>query len=168
MSQLALFQSARQCVPDDEWYTPDHVLTPVREALGGTIAWDLASCSLANKRVKAEKFFSLENPFQDNHQSEPWQDSFWANPPFTQMAEFAAIVASYSKKRGVLLANANTSVEWFHTLANDCDSMGLTKGRISFLSPNRGTGSNRTGQVLFFWNVDEKLFKNLCTLIKVC
>jgi ParB family chromosome partitioning protein len=60
-----------------EWYTPSKYVEAARQVLG-EIELDAASCELANKWVKADKYFSIE----DNSLWQMWQaKTVWLNPP---------------------------------------------------------------------------------------
>jgi hypothetical protein len=80
-------REVRHSMDTDWWFTPEWVLDGAREALGGEIDLDPASCALANESVRARVFFSAE----DNGMTKPWADHeafahddvvrCWHNPP---------------------------------------------------------------------------------------
>lgn len=51
--------SARHLSESVEWYTPPEIVEPARELLGG-IELDPASCEVANRGVRADRFFTRE------------------------------------------------------------------------------------------------------------
>ena len=62
-----------------EWFTPEPILDFAREVLG-EIDVDPASCEEANERVKAKRYFSIENPAPSVWVDEDHQTVF-LNPP---------------------------------------------------------------------------------------
>lgn len=62
----------------NEHFTPEYIIEAAREALGGVIELDPASCAEANERVKAKKFYGAG---QDFH-SASWRcNTMLLNPP---------------------------------------------------------------------------------------
>lgn len=61
----------------NEHFTPPEVCELAREALGGTIDLDPASCAQANTIVRARRFYARE----DNGLSLPWAGTVFLNPP---------------------------------------------------------------------------------------
>lgn len=61
-----------------EHYSPPDVVEAARAALGGSIELDPASSNLANRTVRAERIFTIE----DDALFKPWNArSLWLNPP---------------------------------------------------------------------------------------
>lgn len=71
--------SALHSVTSSEWFSPEPICNAAREAMGGEIDLDPASCSVANRLVKAKKFYSLKNG-QDGLRL-PWRGRVFHNPP---------------------------------------------------------------------------------------
>ena len=152
----------QQCrTKKDEWYTPNYILETVRGAMDGQISWDLASCEKANRIVKAHSFFSKEDPFQ-NDQRKTWIVDFWCNPPFSEIKEFAPIIARNAVK-GAVITNANTSSSWWQELANSADSIVFLSKRVSFLNSEtlEPITGNPAGQTLFLWRLRTQYFAHL-------
>ncbi len=135
----------------DEWYTPDDWLELVRQALGGGIDLDPASCAKAQNRVRARRWYGKK----DDGLSRKWHGRVFLNPPFSQplCSEFIAkLIAEHEAgrvKAAIVLLNASTDTRWFHDLAHRYTFL-LTAGRIAFLdSRGKPVEGNRVGQVLF-------------------
>ena len=60
-----------------EYYTQEYIIDLAQEVLG-VIDLDPASCSLANKVVRANNIFTIE----DDGLSKPWFGNVWMNHPF--------------------------------------------------------------------------------------
>lgn len=71
--------SAVHSCDSSSWYTPPEIVDAAREALGGRIDLDPASCAVANKIVKADRFYSLEA--REDGLSIPWDGRIFLNPP---------------------------------------------------------------------------------------
>ena len=69
---------------DDEYYTPVEIVEATRKALGGKIDLDPASCELAQKTVKAEKYYTID----DDGLSKEWSGYVFLNPPFSPYEGF--------------------------------------------------------------------------------
>lgn len=75
---------------NNESYTPPQIITPAREALGGDIDLDPASCSFANDVVRARYYFDEQDNglrrlwFDEGrtvHEKEPYSCTVFLNPP---------------------------------------------------------------------------------------
>jgi site-specific DNA-methyltransferase (adenine-specific) len=65
-----------------EWYSPNAVLTLVRQVIGGEISLDPASCPEANKMVRAQRIFTQA----DDGLAQDWTaPSVFLNPPFARI-----------------------------------------------------------------------------------
>lgn len=60
-----------------ERYTKPREIEPVRAALGGVIDLDPCSCELANRNVRAKRYFSAG----DDGLRRDWGGRVWVNPP---------------------------------------------------------------------------------------
>jgi ParB family chromosome partitioning protein len=61
----------------NEWYTPSVYIEAAR-AVMGSIELDPASCEVANRTVKATRYYSKE----DDGLSKEWYGHVWLNPPY--------------------------------------------------------------------------------------
>lgn len=101
MTAVSSAQSAKHSDATVEHYTPKAIIDAAREAMGGRIDLDPASCLEANRAlVQARGFYSEK----DNGLLRPWQGNVWLNPPGGALDE--NLVA---KKNGRL---SSTKVWW--------------------------------------------------------
>ncbi len=61
----------------NEWYTPARYVEVAREVMG-SIDLDPASCELANRTVKAIRYYTQ----RDNGLAKEWHGNVWLNPPY--------------------------------------------------------------------------------------
>lgn len=119
---------------NNEWYTPAEFCESARLVMN-EITLDPASCKMANKQVKAMKFFTAE---QDGL-TKNWHGSVWLNPPYGQ-----PLIADFCKKmidewrsgrvnHAIVLVNNATETGWFQSLLSECTAVCFKAGRIRFL-----------------------------------
>lgn len=60
----------------NDWYSPPWVVDAVR-AVVGEFDLDPASCEVANRVVRADRYYTVE----DNGLALPWEGQVWCNPP---------------------------------------------------------------------------------------
>lgn len=82
MRNLALLPQPENVLPfpvkSNEWFTPACYIEAAREVMDG-IDLDPASCELANRTVKAARYFTEK---QDGLKQE-WGGRMWLNPPYS-------------------------------------------------------------------------------------
>jgi phage N-6-adenine-methyltransferase len=146
---------------NNEWYTPAAYIEKARRVLGG-IHLDPASCSFAQKTVKATHFFTEA----ENGLAQPWRGSVWLNPPYAQPAieQFInKLVLGFDRGRGpvdaaILLTNNSTDTTWFYQAAEASSAICFTKGRIRFETEAGEAGSPVQGQAFFYFGGDIQPF----------
>jgi hypothetical protein len=147
-----------------EWYTPPEYLDLVREVLG-EIDLDPASSAVANRTVKAKRFYTAE---QDGLR-QPWSGRVFCNPPYGgAQRDFAArLVEEYGEDRireAVLLLNANAiETAWFRPLWGH--TLCFVYGRINFLGPAKGKHGSTHGTVLVYLGPSWKKFAEVFSAI---
>ena len=145
-----------------EWFTPPHIVEAVREVFGGAIDLDPASNLEANKIIRAEKFFTIE----DDALSHEWHGKIFLNPPYSRSL-LPRFVQKLRTERimqhvdeAIILTNAATETEWFEQLAAIATGFCFPRGRIKFIRPD-GTASDQPtfGQVVTYVGCrNEKFF----------
>jgi phage N-6-adenine-methyltransferase len=127
----------------NEWFTPAKYIEAARAVMGG-IDLDPASCELANKTVKAAKYYTKN----DNGLTYPWYGRVWLNPPYGRIHNSGAsvirmfitkLVDEYkigSVKQAILLTTVQTNSTWFQLLWNY--PLCFTSHRVAFLKPING------------------------------
>ncbi|SRR6266581_2164730 len=105
----------------NEWYTPSKYIEAAREVMG-SIDLDPASCELANRTVKATRYYDIRT----NGLDKPWHGNIWLNPPFGKVHNKSGIRIFTNKlieeyragrtKQAVLLGTSDCDASWFHPL----------------------------------------------------
>ncbi len=145
-----------------EWYTPAHYLDAVREVLG-KIDLDPASNSLANKAVRAIKFFTSK----DNGLTQQWHGRVFMNPPYGRTdgggslaGEFCTKAISEYKQGNItdciILVNSLHSQKWQEDFYEH--TVCFVDHRIQFVSGDGEENKNPTFQNIFIYlgtNVDQ-------------
>ena len=143
----------------NEWYTPAEYIEVAREVLE-IIDVDPASSSLANKTVKATKYFTSE----DDGLTESWVGKVWMNPPYAQPLIYQFIeklcreVEDGNVSAAIVLTNDSTDTAWFQRASSLAAAICFTKKRICFVSPEGEKGSPLQGQAFFYFGRDIKRF----------
>ena len=144
---------------ENEWYTPDEYLEAARRVLGG-IDLDPASSEIANQRVKAKRFFTID----DDGLARDWAGKVWMNPPYSQphIRLFAEkLVDEFQAGRvseAIALTHNYTDTAWFHIMAQACTAICFTRGRIGFLSPEGKKAAPTQGQAFFYFGTHPDRF----------
>lgn len=144
---------------DFEWYTPPEYLDLARRVLGA-IDLDPASCARAQENVGAATFYNQA----DDGLSKEWEGRVWLNPPYAHpaIANFVdKLIGEYLAGRAreaILLTNSSSDTGWFHAAAGAASGICLTKGRISFLSPDRQIAPPKQGQAFFYFGPNAARF----------
>ena len=140
-----IMQSGRQ-----EWYTASRIVDAAREALGGAIDLDPASCAAANEVVQATNIFTAA----DDGLTRDWHGRVWLNPPFKRgVCELfiAKLVSEPCVDAWVCLVSNTTESRWGHRLLNAADVVCFPNERLSFYGPDAHPAKNGkplTGQMI--------------------
>lgn len=141
---------------NNEWYTPAEYIEAAREAMG-SIDTDPASNDIANKVVKAEKYFTIET----DGLSHDWHGNVWMNPPYSSdlITKFIEKLKEQRKnyEQAIILVNNATETQWFYEIVKIASAVCFPKSRVKFYMPDGKTGAPLQGQaVLYVGNNAEK------------
>ena len=142
-----------------EWYTPTEYLDAARKALG-EIDLDPASSVIAQKRVKAKKYYTLE---QDGL-SKQWAGRVFLNPPYSSnlVGRFTGRLCDSFESghvpAAILLVNNATETTWFQCAAEIAVAICFPKGRIKFIDEQGNSGSPLQGQAILYFGKAVKRF----------
>jgi ParB family chromosome partitioning protein len=137
---------------DPEWYTPAAYIEASRRVLG-EIDLDPASTRIAQKTVKAKRFFSLES----DGLAQKWKGNVFLNPPYTadKVAAFVDKLCEHVSARDVsaaiLLVNNATETRWFQQALRLATAICFPEGRLRFLGEDGPKGSPLQGQALLYF-----------------
>ncbi len=101
---------------DTEYYTPIEIIEAARIVMG-VIDLDPASSAIANKRVRATKYYTKE----DDGLKQFWEGNIWLNHPFGRQLNQLWIGKlldqyPYNAKQFINITFAATSEKWFKPL----------------------------------------------------
>ena len=172
----------------NEWLTPPEYIEEIREVLGG-ISLDPASNEIANRIVKATRYFTIE----DDGLSMEWRcDSLFVNPPYGKtgaksnqeiwarklMEEFL-----YTRTQSaIILTRVVAGYVWFDNLFHKVrPPVCITEGRIAFIKPEwvnedgsvtrprKGAGRSKVASAFWYFGMDwgkfEKVFSKIGRVI---
>lgn len=166
ITQAGLLNIAKGChvsanSGENEWYTPPEYIEAAREVMG-SIDLDPASCDVAQEKVKAKRFFTVD----DDGLSKKWNGNVWLNPPYGKdvIGLFAAKVVDESRRfdQAVVLVNNATDTAWFHQLASVASAVCFIRGRVKFLDKS-GKPANTPvqGQAVMYIGGDAMKFRSV-------
>jgi phage N-6-adenine-methyltransferase len=144
-----------------EWYTPAPYIEAARLVMGA-IDLDPASSELANRTVKAAKFFTE----QDKGLHRDWPGRVFMNPPYRrdgiQGLFVNKLVMQYRigvTTEAILLIGNRTETEWFQPLWDF--PICFTNHRISFISPDGKADSPVNANVFVYFGPHSDKFKEV-------
>ena len=146
-------------ITPDDYYTNEKVLSRVRQVFGG-IDLDPASCPDANRYVKAETFYSIEDSGLDHR----WKGRVWLNPPFSQWQKWVPKIIAEWEAGGitsmcVLSAMRTVTAKYFRPLLDACSLCCVITGRLPFAG--RGTESPDDGHCVLYFGTDHARFTKI-------
>jgi hypothetical protein len=136
---------------ENEWYTPAEFVEAARVAMGG-IDCDPASSVIANKTVKARKFFDKER----DGLKQTWTGRVFMNPPYARplVEQFTNAVADKFNvgeiEQACVLVNNATETAWFQKVAGLASVICFPSARVRFLDPDGNPGAPLQGQAILY------------------
>jgi hypothetical protein len=120
------------------YYTPQNIIDAARQALGGAIMLDPASCEEANSRVGALMYYTEA----DDGLSLPWFGTVWMNHPFSRDGNpkwTNRLIGAYTSgeiEAACCITWASLPEEWFRPLLAypQC----FPHGRVHYLDSRTG------------------------------
>ena len=134
---------------NNEWYTPAEYIEAARKAMG-SIDTDPARNDIANKVVKAEKYYTIET----NGLAHDWTGNVWMNPPYSSdlISKFVEKLkeqrANYNQ--AIILVNNATETQWFYEIVKIASAVCFPKSRVKFYMPDGKTGAPLQGQAVLY------------------
>ena len=150
-----------------EWYTPSFIIEKARRVMG-SIDVDPASCDLANKVVKAKKYYTKEN----DGLLKLWEGNVFMNPPYRK-----GIVSKFSKhfvnnypfiSQAIILTSNFFEVSHQQELLKLANVVCFIKGRTDFYSYVKTNTKPRWGNSIYGFKVDISLFIEEFKELGVC
>jgi ParB family chromosome partitioning protein len=144
---------------ENEWYTPPEYVKAVREVMGG-IDCDPASSEKANRTVKADTFFTID----DDGLSQKWSGRVFCNPPYAPplIGQFSAAIVKKFKAGEIdeacILVNNATETVWFQSIAECSSAVCFPKSRVRFLDPAGNPGAPLQGQAVIYLGKKSEVF----------
>jgi len=144
---------------ENEWYTPPEYVKAVREIMGG-IDCDPASSEKANRTIKADTFFTID----DDGLSKKWHGRVFMNPPYAPplIGQFSAAIVKKFKAGEIdeacILVNNATETVWFQSMAECSSAVCFPKSRIRFLDPAGNPGAPLQGQAVIYLGKKSDVF----------
>lgn len=148
---------------DNEWYTPQKYIESARKVMG-VISLDPASSELANKLVKAERYFDEDADGLSERWDVPEQQKVWMNPPYAQphiekfMVKLSDEYFSGNISEAIALTHNYTDTKWFQYAQERASAICFTRGRISFVNPKGEKASPTQGQAFFYFGDNYEAF----------
>lgn len=150
------------------YYTPQSVISKIKEDFVDRHFVDLCSSLDANERVGAVQFFT------DYTQASvdtlyPAVEAIFANPPYDRgfLDDFIPFFFNLVKETElpyILLVNSSTSAKWYQECYRKADRVVICSKRMGFYDPRLGKeiSKNRYDQTIFVGG--KLLFSNICAL----
>lgn len=144
--------------PNNDWCTPEEILTPVRQLFGGTI--DLDPCSNEFSIVNARRDYQLEERGEDGLALR-WFGRVYVNPPYTPWTlqeKFIWRCAEAHLLEGaevvLLIPNVMETGRYHDCIFPSASAICQLDGRVQFLEPpprQRGRTDEEYAQTLRVW-----------------
>lgn len=146
-----------------EYYTPPEYIEAARNVMGA-IDLDPASCDEAQRWIKANKHYTIE----DDGLKQEWAGRIWLNPPYSKTGARSnqeiwatRLIAEYKAGRvteAILLIKAALGYNWFETLWYDWPIC-FARKRISFIKADGSDdGQSKQGTIFLYLGTNTQRF----------
>jgi hypothetical protein len=154
---LGPFDLGQREITVDDFYTNERIIEVAR-ALMGRIDLDPASHAVANKVVRASKFYTVN----DNGLNHRWHGKVWLNPPFSAWREWVPKIlkewrSGHVDEMCVLSAMRTVTAQYFAPLLSACNAVCIIKGRIRFWGGKAGDSPD-DGHSVFYFGQNQEAF----------
>lgn len=115
------YDNIEKPMKSNEWYSPTKYVDAAREVMGA-IDLDPASCEMANRTVKATRYYTQV----DNGLIQPWYGRVWCNPPYGKIYGTEGTTSFVSKliqeykqgniQQAIILTMMGMYANWFFRL----------------------------------------------------
>jgi hypothetical protein len=143
-----------------EIYTPKSLIQKVRHYYGGHIELDPASCSLANKVVRAHRYFSRE----ENGLEQPWEaNKIFINPPYGDMNLWTTKIIDESKslyemrEKEIFVLVPVREAKWYEQLLPVATAALMPHKKTLFWTSDRERVSIRDPVTLLYFGPENRL-----------
>jgi len=136
---------------ENEWYTPREYIEAAVAVMGG-IDCDPASSEIANRTVRATRYYTKE----DDGLKLPWGRRVWLNPPYARslVTKFSKAMIEKFEKGEVgetcILVNNATETRWFQDLLSVATCVCFVRRRVRILDPDGNPGAPLQGQAVIY------------------
>jgi len=136
----------------DDFFTNEVIIRAARRTLGW-IDLDPASHAVANRVIKATRFYTASN----SALTRKWEGRVWLNPPFSQWEQWVPkIVNEWQSGRiqamCILCATRTLTAKYFHPIHASCTGLCILYGRIPFWGGRAATPDD--GHAVFYFGND--------------
>lgn len=141
-----------------EWYTPKKIIESARVVMG-KISLDPASCSLANRNVQANFYFSEIGNGLDKDWDVELNATVWLNPPYNNTLNWVKKAVTELEENRVnqvcLLVKPDLTNKWGKIALNNANAICFFESRIKFLRQEGGVlvpgKSPAHGNIVFYF-----------------
>ena len=152
LNPKSIIAHVAQSTGETEWDTPSEFIQAARQVMG-KIDVDPASNERANKRIHADKFYTME----DSGLNKTWHGNVWMNPPYSQplITQFCNLIVEKYKnneiKQACILVNNATETNFFQNMLSICIAICFIRGRVKFIDKaGNSSGAPLQGQSILY------------------
>ncbi len=165
------FGMMSDALQDDDFWTPIEIITCVQRLYDGRIGLDPASSRAANKDVRAETIYTM----QDDGLNMPWEGRVWLNPPHGEWPKWIGkIVGEWQSgaidEMCVLCQTRTLSQKCVRYMLSLASCFAISHGRFKFRGTRAGISADDGTAVIYFGDrIDafKRCFKRISNVVAV-